>query len=467
MTDRAPKKRKKTVLDFALGVRQPEDDVAVPVAVVDEIKIAAPPAPTAQPAEMRDGHPVIAVKNVDTKNVEPGWMVVLEDPKNNIVSPVGHVAEADKNLASVDEELSRRLPTSADISGGVAFQMGMIDYVAAPPLPGNPMPRWVSELCIEPPPNRPPLLPVIRVFGCTDTELSVVARVHGYEPYLWCQLPPGWDPARDLPPPKELRRRLDAKARSEVATAVAANQFSGGGEQQWWRKNKRGGTAESPVVVRVEYTTKQPFRGVSEHQFPFVRITTCLPKHVPVVRRLLEHEGSLTDKCPMLECFEADVPFELRFMADHRITGCDWLKVLSDKWVRERHDRGRPLDREMGGYCARRAEAERRIQKFCGGDGVANCNINNEARVCENLGPDWGDPYGEVLEDKQGKCIAPWKDDERRSARPNALPHFDRCGCEESRCSLEFDVDPSGIVSLGTEGEWAKVRFFKKLAKFL
>lgn len=224
-----PKKRKKTVLDFALGSAQPDgvsrgadkndrverDRQSAPPPPRDgkkeeEPKIAAAAPP---PAEMRNGHPVVFAKNVDTKDVEPGWMVFLEDPKNNIVSPVGHVAEADKDLASVAEELARRLPTSADADDGVAFQMGMIDYVAAPPLPGNPMPRWVSELCTEPPPNRPPLLPVIRVFGCTDSELSVVARVHGYEPYLWCQLPPGWDPARDLPSLKDLRRRLDAKVR--------------------------------------------------------------------------------------------------------------------------------------------------------------------------------------------------------------------------------------------------------------
>lgn len=250
-----------------------------------------------------------------------------------------------------------------------------------------------------------------------------------------------------------------------TANLQTTNVSPSSSERPWWKKNRRGGTSESPVVVRVECAEKQPIRGVCERPVPFLRITTCLPKHVPVVRRLLEREGSLTDKCPALECFEADVQFPLRFMTDHKITGCDWLKILPGKWARERHDRGRPLDREMGGYCDRRAEAERRIGKFCSGG-----DASKEARLCENLGPDWGDPFGEVLEDKQGKCVPPWseeRDGDRRwsSAHPFALKHFDRCGCEESRCSLEFDIDPDGIVSLGTEGEWAKVRKFCKFCK--
>lgn len=141
-----------------------------------------------------NGCRVKIAENVETADIDAGTIVFLDCPPPEKISPVGHPVTA---LADAIAAIGRKLPTDADVNGdGVTFQMGQIDYIVAPPVPGNPMPRWVSEISTEPLPNKPPMLPVIRMFGCTENELSVHLRIHAFEPYMFVRLPDGIDPAK-------------------------------------------------------------------------------------------------------------------------------------------------------------------------------------------------------------------------------------------------------------------------------
>jgi DNA polymerase elongation subunit (family B) len=366
----------------------------------------------------------VIVKDVQTDDVPRGSVVYLE-PRSATIAPCGHPQGL---LAKVIQLISRPLPTDDDVKDGVVFQLSQIDYVTVPPKEGIPPPRHVAELReplpqalqdIAPWPPLPvtaPSVPVVRVFGSTANDLSVCMRVYGFEPYFKVRLTE--DVSQKLPADlRILRWRLDQMARKALPPITIA----------------------TPVVVCVERAQLKPLQGVHDATLQFLKITTCLPKHVPVVRRIIEAPGSLYDGAPPLECMEADVPFPIRYMKDVHMTGCCWIRVRYGEWYFESHARGTPLSREKGGYCARRGEAERRLKQ-------------NENAVLDDFWEDYGDPYGEIPEiDAFGRCAPPGREDcAKRWETRNALPQTD-----ESRCSIQLEVGPGAAISLGTEGKYA------------
>jgi len=384
-------------------------------------------------------------KNVETDAAPRGATVYLEPlpgAASSAVAPSGH---PEGELARAIQLLARPEPRDEDVADGVVFQMTQIDYFTAAPAPRlPPLPRWVGELRADPlrdgdAPVEPPLVPVIRVFGCTAGGLSVEARVHGFEPYLRALLPDELARRIELIDLRLVRARLDRLARATPAGLSALSRPP---------PAKRAAPEPTPVVVRVEVADASPLRGLSERPSRFLRVSTCLPRHVPIVRSVLERADSVIDGAPPLECFEADVPFPVRYMVDRGFCGCDWLRAPRGQWIRERHDRGAPLARERGGYCARRELAEARLRGD-GGDG-------DPAFVLRDVWPDWGDPAGRVPErGPAGRCAPPGLDraarwDELREAVPRLAP------CERSRCAVEVDVEPGGLAPLGSEGEWAR-----------
>lgn len=437
----------------------------------------APAAPSAQPVQhakvdrrpaalLRGAANVVIAKNVETDNIPPGKIVYLEGADGSgDVSPVGH---PDGVLEDALKLLARPQPTEEDVARGVTFQLGQIDYVTVAPEEGvYPMPRWVSELSSDPLPNRPALVPVIRAFGCTDNDLSVLTRVHGFEPYLLCRLPDDTVPERDVPDLKLVRRRLDDQARKQFLSDVD-NDAAVAASKSWKTRNSAA-QSWTPFVVRVEANWLRPLRGVWKKPCPFLKITTGLPKHVPVVRKVLERGRSIKDDTPPLECYEADVPFPLRFMVDREITGCDWLRVISASDVAKvTRDRGPSLDRERGGYCLRRKAAEQILTKLREDAKKRLLSMNPfknerlgdfdspEEKALDKFWDDYGDPFGEVLEKTAyGKCAPPWGS--RRIPYWKMRESTPRCTlAESSRCSIEADVAPDGLVSLGTEGDFAK-----------
>lgn len=88
---------------------------------------------------------------------------------------------------------------------------------------------------------------------------------------------------------------------------------------------------------------------------------------------------------------------------------------------------------------------------------------SQEERDCNTLGSDWGDPFGMVVEDAQGRCAPPWgvsSDRKRRFGRWGAkrpvLRRIEKCGSDESRCSIVVDVAAEHVMPLGVDGAWAK-----------
>jgi DNA polymerase delta subunit 1 len=66
---------------------------------------------------------------------------------------------------------------------------------------------------------------------------------------------------------------------------------------------------------------------------PFIKITLALPKLIAPAKRLLEkREVNFKDFCNIsYAAFESNIDFEIRFMADTKVVGCNWIELPPKK----------------------------------------------------------------------------------------------------------------------------------------
>ncbi|KAG3256569.1 DNA polymerase delta catalytic subunit isoform X1 [Ictidomys tridecemlineatus] len=179
------------------------------------------------------------------------------------------------------------------------FQQLEIDHYVGParPLPGRPVPPRGT-------------VPVLRAFGVTDEGFSVCCHVHGFAPYFYTPAPPGFG-AEHL---GDLQKELNA--------AISRDQRGG--------KELTG-----PAVLAVELCSRESMFGYHGHgPSPFLRITLALPRLVAPARRLLEQGIRVAGLgTPSFAPYEANVDFEIRFMVDADIVGCNWLELPAGKYL--------------------------------------------------------------------------------------------------------------------------------------
>ncbi|XP_068855408.1 DNA polymerase delta catalytic subunit-like [Aphelocoma coerulescens] len=171
------------------------------------------------------------------------------------------------------------------------LQLDIDHYVGLPPegFPGWPHPS-----------------PILRMFGVTREGLSVCVHLHGFSPYFYVLAPPGAAPEHL----EALERELEAALRREPRAG-----------------NPKSGPPKN--VLGLQLVQKQSILGFhGGAQVPFVRVGVSLPRLVPPARRLLERGlrwgGLGVHPAPP---FEANIDFEIRFMADSGLVGCCWVEL--------------------------------------------------------------------------------------------------------------------------------------------
>ncbi|KAH0626687.1 hypothetical protein JD844_001794 [Phrynosoma platyrhinos] len=152
-------------------------------------------------------------------------------------------------------------------------------------------------------------VPVLRMFGVTDAGNSICCHIHGFAPYFY------------VPAQAEFQAEHLAEFQRELNAAVIRDM----------RSNK---DSLSQVVLAVEICNKQSMYGYhGENLIPFLKITMAMPRLIAPAKRLLE-QGL---RCGNLgvhhyQAYEANIDFEIRFMVDRDVVGCNWIELPAGKY---------------------------------------------------------------------------------------------------------------------------------------
>merc|ERR1719244_634795 len=161
--------------------------------------------------------------------------------------------------------------------------------------------------------------PIIRMFGVTMEGNSVCCHVHGFHPYIY------------LPAPAGVTKDNLAVFRKALNSALVAD-----------IKNNAFGIVDA--VLSCEIVTKSTIYGFQGNKMiPYIKITLAIPKLIAASKRLME-KGEV--KVPGIgdfigRPFEANIDFEIRFMADSQVVGCNWIELPAGCWtIRDSNKRG-------------------------------------------------------------------------------------------------------------------------------
>ncbi|CAH2318907.1 DNA polymerase delta catalytic subunit [Pelobates cultripes] len=161
-------------------------------------------------------------------------------------------------------------------------------------------------------------VPIVRMFGITAEGNSVLCHIHGFAPYFYVPCQTGF------------KEEHLSDFKKELNNAVMKDM----------RSNK---DHISQAVLAVDICMKENMYGYhGKRIMPFLKITMALPRLIAPAKRLLEQ--GLRFGCFPIHCYqayEANIDFEIRFMVDNDIVGCNWIELPPGKYhIRKETDEG-------------------------------------------------------------------------------------------------------------------------------
>lgn len=192
----------------------------------------------------------------------------------------------------------------------LTFQQIDIENYVGTPLPGMPGSQ------IGP-------VPVIRMFGITMEGNSVCCHVHGFCPYFYIAAPKGFERVHC----HDLRQSLDKKVLADM------------------RSNKDNIQETVLEVQIVERLNIYGYQGDEKQRF--LKITMSMPKLIAAASRLLKKEVIMA-QFDFQDCrpFESNIDFDIRFMVDTSVVGCNWIELPAGTWrMRSRNTKPLPESR--------------------------------------------------------------------------------------------------------------------------
>jgi DNA polymerase delta subunit 1 len=140
-----------------------------------------------------------------------------------------------------------------------------------------------------------------------------LAHLHGYVPYLYSSIPSGFRES-DL---KRCTHALNQAVRNEVKLKEIPD----------------------TIVTNLSLCTKENiygFHGNKKSQFFLIELV--LPRFIPTVKRILETGFEWPGYgLQGFQTYESNIDFEIRFMADLNIVGCNWIEISPNTYkIREK-----------------------------------------------------------------------------------------------------------------------------------
>eukprot|EP00054_Salpingoeca_dolichothecata_P028788 m.221503 g.221503 ORF g.221503 m.221503 type:complete len:1095 (-) comp26313_c0_seq5:63-3347(-) len=176
----------------------------------------------------------------------------------------------------------------------VCFQQMELDHVLGDPIQGMPGGKV-----------RP--VPIVRMFGVTERGHSVLCHVHGFFPYFYVPAPPGFEPSHCT----DFLKTLNVEAMKVCHYKDV-----------------------KVVVLAVRLVQKESIYGFhGNRKKPFLCITVAQHRLISSCKRVLE-QGLKIGDLPhhAYEVYETNLEYNIRFMADLDIVGCNWIELKPGKY---------------------------------------------------------------------------------------------------------------------------------------
>ncbi|XP_016344117.1 DNA polymerase delta catalytic subunit-like [Sinocyclocheilus anshuiensis] len=228
----------------------------------------------------------------------------------------GHdvIPEGDLFSADLNPRWKRpHAPPLQPISDTLIFQQIDLDYYLGSAVAG--MPGQVQGK-----------VPIVRMFGVTDSGNSVCCHVHGFAPYFYVPAPNGFINAHLA----EFQRELNSAVLKDM------------------RSNKDN---IAVTVLAVDITKKESmYHYHGNKPLDFLRITMAMPRLIAPAKRLLEQGFKFANFATQsYQAYEANIDFEIRFMVDSDVVGCCWIELPKGKYrLREERSEGQTASKYPG-----------------------------------------------------------------------------------------------------------------------
>ncbi|XP_021342594.1 DNA polymerase delta catalytic subunit-like [Mizuhopecten yessoensis] len=227
----------------------------------------------------------------------------MENEMKGDVDMADVAGDGPDNVATSTKWSRPLAPTLDPRKDSVTFQQMDVDYYVGKHMPGMPG-------CTSGP------VPIIRMYGVTMEGHCVLAHMHGYAPYFFVPAQPGFK-SQDC---DAFRKELDTVVMKDL------------------RSNREG---LQNAVLAVDMVNKESIYGYhGNRKVPFLKITVSLPRLIAPAKRLLEQGFT----CPGYlqygyQSYESNIDFEVRFMVDSDVVGCNWIEVPASKYqLRDRRN---------------------------------------------------------------------------------------------------------------------------------
>uniref|UniRef100_A0A060T9Z7 DNA polymerase n=1 Tax=Blastobotrys adeninivorans TaxID=409370 RepID=A0A060T9Z7_BLAAD len=154
-----------------------------------------------------------------------------------------------------------------------------------------------------------PHVPVVRVFGVTDSGHKALLHIHGVFPYLFVKY-------------EEVLDKVDqviSQLRVQINTAMC-NAY-----------RRPADDARNQFVADIVLCKGVPFYGYHQQMEPYLKIYMLSPSYMTKFADLLR-TGVITGR--PLQPYESHIPHSLQFFTDFNLFGCNWVR-LSNAYFRD------------------------------------------------------------------------------------------------------------------------------------
>lgn len=189
-------------------------------------------------------------------------------------------------------------------------RLNCVDHYQNAPGPLDP-PLWGPSSITPTQRNNLPQVPVIRVFGATETGQKVCLHIHGAFPYLYIPYTEALDKGTVDAYINTLRHSIDH--------ALALS----------YRRNQYDSPRNSAFVAHISLVKGVPFFGYNVGYSYYLKIHLLNPLHMTRFSDLLQ-QGAILRKT--FQPFEAHLQYLLQWMCDFNLYGCAYIECAKPRF---------------------------------------------------------------------------------------------------------------------------------------